>query len=131
MYKSDCPTWLCNEWGVPYDIYYFLGFVLLLLPYVFIWQKMFVKNKALLSSASRYLGVILLTLISALIYLFVLIFLGKLIDSHFILALLYVPMIVIEFLLIPAILITIFVSFFGTSRKQIKIEPDKDKNKNT
>lgn len=68
MHQSDCPTWLCNEWGVPHDYIYCLTFLVLLVPYVLFWRKLFKTNSESDRSALAWCGLVLFTLITMCIY---------------------------------------------------------------
>jgi hypothetical protein len=117
-FKSDCPSWLCNEWGVPHDIYYFLAFLLLIAPYALIWRRLFKGSQTLISTPLGCGGLILLTQITLLIYLTILIALASSFDGHFVLAVCYGPIIIISALLVPTIIITIFLAIFSARKKE-------------
>ena len=68
MYKSNCPTWLCNQWGVPHDYIYWLTFLVLLVPYLLFWRKLFKTRAESQRSVLEWCGLTLFTLITFCIY---------------------------------------------------------------
>lgn len=55
MKIADCPTWLCNEYGVPYDIFYFLSFLLLAIPYLWLIAYLYKQQKIGYSQKKAYI----------------------------------------------------------------------------
>ena len=52
---EHCPTWICNEWGVPHDGYYLLMAVFIALPYALIFHWFF-KRFNLIGKRFRTIG---------------------------------------------------------------------------
>jgi hypothetical protein len=68
MNNSNCPYWLYNEWCVPHDYIYALAYVILILPFFFVWIKMFKFNKSNIKSVLDYCKVALITEVSLFMY---------------------------------------------------------------
>ena len=46
MNFENCPTWICDEQGIPFDIFYFITFVILLIPFLGLVFTFFDKKKS-------------------------------------------------------------------------------------
>lgn len=125
-YNSDCPSWLCNEWGVPHDIYYFLGFLALVSPYALIWQRFFKVANIAKGKALGFWGMLLLTEITLLFYLLIFVAMAMAFEWHFFFAMCYGPILVIGLLLLPTIIITILVAIFSSKKDGLEEKTNSD-----
>ena len=117
MYKSDCPTWICNEWGVPYDGYYFLAFLVLLIPYGVLWLKLVKKSRHWLNSALSYSVLVLLTEITLILYYVMLAMIGISANWHFLGALGLGVYMWLIYALLPILAITALLSMVSLFKK--------------
>jgi hypothetical protein len=68
MNNSKCPSWLYNDWCVPHYYVFVLSYLILILPFLILWKKLYKRNKSKISSVLDYCKLILLTEISMFIY---------------------------------------------------------------
>jgi len=51
---ESCPTWVCNESGVPHDIFYFISFLLIAIPYLFFIAQLYKSQGIVYSQRKSY-----------------------------------------------------------------------------
>lgn len=125
-YKSDCPSWLCNEWGVPHDIYYFLGFLLLIAPYALIWRRYFKGIGTISWGSLGCWGLVLVTEITLIVYLLIFMALGMAFNWHFFFVMCYGPFLVICLLLLPTVILTLLVAFLKGKKEEVGKKTNSD-----
>ena len=50
MHFENCPHWICESNGIPRDIFYLIGFLLIVAPYSFLFKCLIRKSKFRLST---------------------------------------------------------------------------------
>jgi hypothetical protein len=124
MDTSNCPSWLCNEWGVPHNYIFFLGFLLLNMPYFILWRFFYNKNKNKYDSTLDYCELALLTEVTLWAYSIIMFGLSKKLFSHsfssFILSITYIANIYLIFSFFLTLIFIVVYSIFKKLKSKMK-----------
>jgi hypothetical protein len=116
MDTSNCPSWLCNEWGVPHNYIFFLGFLLLNIPYFTLWRLFFNRIKKNYDSTLDYCKLALLTEVTLWAYSIIMFGLSNKLLSHsfsnFILSVTYITNIYLVFAFFLTLIFIVIYSIF-------------------
>lgn len=116
MNHENCPSWICNDQGIPYDVYYGIAALIVAIPYLLLIYVYYKKNKEALQHKNSGCIFIILILVGYVLYTFLMA--GLLSDSKnevisFLGLVSYGPSICTIFLIFLALIGLLFLQFLN------------------
>jgi hypothetical protein len=121
MDKLKTQFWIFNKWGVPHHYIFALAYVVLALPYLYVWLKMYKVYKNEINSFLDFCKLLLVTEISLFIYNLLLVGIGVILmqnhvnDSVFLISYVSYALIVFSFFL-TVIITILYIGFRAITR---------------